>query len=330
MNASRPHVSIIILTYNGLRFVDGLMTSLHDQSYPRDRMEIIVVDNGSSDGTAGHIKHNFPDVECLALNQNLGYSAGNNIGYERARHDLIVFLNQDTLCHRDWLVGLVDRMQSDEHLAACAANIIPTDPADAGRIDLISPVDTLTYCDLSSFGYGRYHRTKIAYTDTRLVSGCAFIIRRGIVDQLGYLFDEQIRMYAEDTDLSLRIMNLGKRVGAVRDAIVFHLHGSDFKPDQAGLRKAARAMLNRAYAFMKNMRLIDFLLFFPLMAMGSGFKISQLNLPGPQKVLMFLPFSIFSASVILVSLFTNISLFFIKTRQSSLVTIKALLRQAGK
>lgn len=328
MNASRPHVSIIILTYNGLRFIDGLVRSLRDQSYPQDRMEIIVVDNGSDDGTADYVKNTFPDIDCLALIQNLGFSAGNNIGYAHARHELIVCLNQDTLCHRGWIEGLVNRMQADRQLAACAANIIPADPADAAGTDLISPVDTLTYCDLSSFGYGRYYRKKIAYTDTVLVSGCAFIIRRDVVDQLGYLFDERIRMYAEDTDLSLRILNLGKRVGAARDAIVFHLHGSDFKTGSAGLRKASRALINRVYAFMKNMRRIDFLLFFPLMFFGGGGKIFELNLRRYWKLLLFFPFSVFSTCLTLTALLINIDLF-IRKPPPKAVSLKRLLRHIG-
>ena len=330
MSARYPNVSIIILTYNGLRFIDGLMTSLRDQSYPRDRMEIIVVDNGSDDGTADYIKTKFPDIDCLALDSNLGYSAGNNVGYAHVRHDLIAFLNQDTLCHRTWLEGLVNRMQFDTQLVACAANIIPADPGDTVRINLSAAIETLTYCDLSSFGYGRYYCKNIAYTDTLLVSGCAFIIRSEIVEQLGYLFDERIRMYAEDTDLSLRIFNLGERVGAVRDAIVFHLHGSDFKPGSAGLRKATRAIMNRVFTFMRNMSKHDFILFFPLMTIGSGGKIFQLNMPIYKKVLMFAPFSIVSASIMVVTLITNIDLLLKKSRQSSLVTLKTLLRQARK
>lgn len=330
MEAGRPQVSIVILTYNGRGFMDGLLTSLRGQSYPRDRMEIIVVDNGSVDGTADYIKDHFPDIDCLALGQNLGYSAGNNRGYARARHDLIIFLNQDTVCHRNWVAGLVERMESDVDLAACAANIIPIEPADAATINLSAMAEFLTYCDLSPFGYGRYHRRKVAYLDTLLVSGCAFIIRRNIIVRLGYLFDEHIRMYAEDTDLSLRILNISKRVGAVQNAVVYHLHGPEENLGLAGVRKAARAIMNRAYAFLKNMNRLDFLLFFPLMAMGSGGKIFQLDLPRFQKILMFLPFSIFSTSVMLVSLLANINLLLTKPRQSSGVTLKKLLRQSGK
>jgi len=326
LNASRPHASIIILTYNGMRFIDGLVASLHDQSYPGDRMEIIVVDNGSGDGTAEYIQNRFPDVECLALDQNLGYSAGNNVGYTHARHELLVFLNQDTLCHHGLIEGLINQMQADEHLAACAANIIPTDPAETTGVELAAPIETLTYCDLAPFGYGRYHQKKAAYTDTLLVSGCAFIIRRAIVAQMGYLFDERIRMYAEDTDLSLRVLNCGKRVGAVRDAIVFHLHGSDNKPGGAGLRKTARALINRVYAFMKNMRRTDFLLFFPLMLVGGSGKIFELNLPWSKKLIFFLPFSILSTSMMLVTLIIHFDRFFRTSPGPAAVGLKMVMK----
>jgi GT2 family glycosyltransferase len=309
----------------------GLILSLLDQTYPANRMEIIVVDNGSRDDTAAYVNANFPDIKCFVLKKNVGFAAGNNIGYTHTKHNFIVFLNQDTICHKGWLKNLVSLMMADNEMAACASNIIPVAPSDAAHINREAPVDTLFFCDLSVFGYGRYRQKKgYTYLSTLLVSGCAFIIRREIVEKLGYLFDSNLWMYAEDTDLSLRILNLGKKIGVVRDSIVFHLHGSDFNIHGAGLQKAARAIMNRVYVFLKNMNRIDFILFMPLMVFGGGGKIFQLNLPLVKKVLFFFPFSLFSAGVMVVALLTHLNLFFKVNLGPSIFTIRTLLRQFGK
>ena len=70
-----------------------------NQSYPQDRMEILVVDNASSDETISIIRQSHPSVKIVALEENIGYAAGNNQALLHASHDLLVFLNQDTICH---------------------------------------------------------------------------------------------------------------------------------------------------------------------------------------------------------------------------------------
>jgi GT2 family glycosyltransferase len=142
---------------------------------------------------------------------------------------------------------------------------------------------------------------KASRKQTLLVSGCAFIIRRETVEQLGYLFDQNIWMYAEDTDLSLRLLRLGKKLCVVRDAVVFHLHGSDFGHDSDSLKKAYGAIHNRVYVYLKNMRPVEFFLFFPIMVMGGGFKLLELRMPHSHKALLFVPFSLFSFAAMMIA-----------------------------
>lgn len=302
-----PPVSIVVLTYNGRKFMRDLMESLADQTYPRHLVEIIIVDNGSQDDTVAFIRKYFPEIICVALSENKGFSAGNNIGYHYASHELIVFLNQDTICHRNWLNGLVHPMLDDRRLAACVSNIIPIDPKKSMQIDRSSPIGKLFYCDLSPFGYGRYQvlRGK-AFVRILLITGCSFIIRRETVNELGYLFDQRFWMYAEDTDLSLRILKSGKTVSAVRNSVVFHLHGSDFSLEERGFKKAYGAIHNRVLVFLKNMRLLEFLLFFPFLVVGGGGKVLELRMSNAQKALFFFPFGLFSFAAMMVALCSNL------------------------
>ena len=119
-----PNVSIIILTFNGSEYIKPLLDSLLNQTYPQERMEILVVDNASNDETLRIIRENFTSVKIIALEKNIGFAAGNNQALLHASHDLLVFLNQDTICHPGFLPSLVNRMEADKTLAACNPNII--------------------------------------------------------------------------------------------------------------------------------------------------------------------------------------------------------------
>jgi GT2 family glycosyltransferase len=186
-------------------------------------------------------------------------------------------------------------MIKDTTLAACNPNIITPDPADFTKIDSLSPPKSLHVCNLSPFGYGqnRMIRGQAIYYP-KLLSGCAFIIRRETISKLGYLFDDQLWMYAEDTDLSLRIHNLGQKTGAIRGSIIFHLHHKNMDIKKTKLLFAAQAIMNRLYVFYKNMRSLEFLIYFPIMLLGGSFKILEFPLTTFKKFLYFLPFSFFS------------------------------------
>lgn len=299
-----PNVSIIILTYNGSQYITSLLDSLYDQSYPRDRMEIIVVDNASTDNTRSIVKNKYPHVKCVALPENIGFAAGNNRGVKYAKYDFLVFLNQDTICHRDWLQGLINIMFEDEKIAACNSNIITTKIGDFREVNRQLSFNSLFYYDLSAYGYGCYRiKTGKRLVFTKLLSGCSFMIRRQIISELGFLYDEQLWMYAEDTDLSLRLHNAGHKFCAVRDSVVFHLHKNEIKFNRDILRLSAKAIMNRVYVFFKNMEPIEFLLFFPLMLFGGVFKIFEFHFSMSKKILFFIPFCLFSILCMFLALF---------------------------
>ena len=200
-------------------------------------------------------------------------------------------------------------------------------------MDRQAELNSLYYCDLSPFGYGRFRKEKKAKcVFTTILSGCSFAIRRETVDELGYLFDEQFWMYAEDTDLSLRIHNLGRRICAVRDSAVFHLHNSSVKIKGDRLNLAARAIMNRVYAFFKNMGVMEFFFFFPILFFGGIFKIFELPMTASRKALLFIPFGLFSMACMLLAL-VNLPKFATKQRlvmQQRRVTEFPILKKVFK
>jgi GT2 family glycosyltransferase len=266
-------------------------------------VEIIVVDNASNDDTAPIVQKNHPNVKLVLLEENVGFAAGNNQGLLHAGHDLLVFLNQDTICHPAFLKSLVNIMLSDKTLAACNPNIITPVPPHRDAINMQTLPISLFVCDLSPFGYGKnriLHGKSIYYQ--KLLSGCAFIIRRETLSKLGYLFDDKIWMYAEDTDLSLRIFNLGQRIGASRDSIIYHLHPTHTKIDRNRLRLAAQAIMNRVHVFFKNMNRLEFMIYLPFLLLGGNFKVLEFSLPPAKKIIYFVPFSLFSMTCMILAL----------------------------
>jgi len=299
-----PNVSIIILTFNGSEYIKPLLDSLLNQTFPQERMEILVVDNASNDETLRIIRENFTSVKIIALEKNIGFAAGNNQALLHASHDLLVFLNQDTICHPGFLPSLVNRMEADKTLAACNPNIITPEVEGFGTIDQDFRLGSLFLCDLVPFGYGqnRIINGKNNFS-AKLLSGCAFIIRRETVTKLVYLFDDQLWMYAEDTDLSLRMHNMALKISAIRDAVVYHLHKSNMNLESGRILTAAGAIKNRVFAFYKNMNGLEFCAFFPFLFFGGAFKIFAFPLTNARKAIYFFPFSLFSMTCMIAALF---------------------------
>ena len=113
LNDDRPWVSVIVVNYNGAHYLPTCLAALKDQTYPADRLEIIVSDNGSTDGSQEFITHNYKDILLLDNRKNLGFASGNNVALQIARGGYIVLLNNDTAPTPTWLENLVDT--ADRH-----------------------------------------------------------------------------------------------------------------------------------------------------------------------------------------------------------------------
>jgi GT2 family glycosyltransferase len=124
MLASVPLVSVIIVNWNGMQYLERCLSSLRNSNYAHQKMEIIVVDNNSSDGSVDFVKKLFPDVSLLELDKNYGFTGGNNRGVKVARGELLVFLNNDTLVDENWLVELVKAANSDKQIGICGSKIM--------------------------------------------------------------------------------------------------------------------------------------------------------------------------------------------------------------
>lgn len=104
-----PFVSIVVLNYNGKAFLDDCLNSIFNIRYHSSLYEVLVVDNASTDGSIEYIRNRFTKVKLFALENNYGFTEGNNIGAKYASGDFIAFLNNDTIVDENWLNELVKK-----------------------------------------------------------------------------------------------------------------------------------------------------------------------------------------------------------------------------
>jgi GT2 family glycosyltransferase len=209
-------VRVVILNWNGRRWLDGCLSALASQTLPPS--EVVIVDNASTDDSVVHLTQRWPSVRVLPLTENVGFAAGNNRGAEGADTEALVFLNNDTEVEPGWLAALVAAAAGDTSRGLVASRIVFMD-----RPDLIdSAGDGYLRC---GGGYKRGHgQPAISFSSSCEVfgaCGAAFLIRRSLFESLGG-FDPSFFMVYEDVDLSYRARLLGARVWYAADAVVRH------------------------------------------------------------------------------------------------------------
>ena len=212
-----PLVSVIVLNYNGLRWLQDCLDAL-DAQVQAPPFEIVLVDNASSDGSAAFVAGRYPHVRVLETGANLGFAAGNNAGARVAQGEWLAFLNNDTAVHTDWLARLYDAVVQHPEFAIATSRIVLMD--DPGVIDSAGD-GYLRAGGAFKHGHGGPAR---AYETSREVfgaCGAAFLIRRAVFHELDG-FDERFFMVYEDVDLSYRARLRGHRVWYAADAIVRH------------------------------------------------------------------------------------------------------------
>lgn len=262
--------SVVVVSYNSLRYLSACLDSICAQMEPDD--ELIVVDNGSTDRSAGFVADNYPGVR-LIRGDNAGYVGGNNRGAAIARGEYLVFLNPDTVLEPGALRALVAPLAGSSVFALATACIVYMD-----RPDVVNACGNtiqytgLTYC--RGANQPREHYRRMIEVDA--VSGAAFAIRRSLFEELGG-FDERFFMYVEDTDLSLRARLAGHRCLYVPDAVVRH----DYRPSYSP-HKAFYLDRNRHLMLLKNLRRSTYLHMLPALALAELVTWGFLLLNGPR------------------------------------------------
>jgi N-acetylglucosaminyl-diphospho-decaprenol L-rhamnosyltransferase len=212
-----PFATIIILNYNGKPWLAGCLEAIAAQR-GAPPFETLVVDNGSSDGSAAFVHDGWPAVRVLETGSNLGFAEGNNAGARDARGDWLVFLNNDTAPDAGWLAALTAEAAAHPEYDLVTSRVVFMD--DPSIVD--SAGDGYFRAG-GAFKHG-YGAPAAAFAQSREVfgaCGAAFMIRRSEFERLGG-FDARFFMNFEDVDLSYRARLAGLRVWYAAPAVVRH------------------------------------------------------------------------------------------------------------
>jgi len=221
-NAPRSvRVSVIIPNWNGLELLRPCLAMLRRQTYPD--YEVIVVDNGSTDGSVRVLRQEYPEVRVLALSENSGYSGGCNAGIRAAQGELLVMLNNDTEVESDWLRALVDAMGRHPEAGTCASRIMIYD-----KPHVLHSAGDLYRLDGTADSRGVWTLYNSPYDkESYVFGGCGAAVsyRREMLEEVG-VFEEKFFMYCEDVDLSWRAQLAGWKCVYVPQAVLYHHHGA--------------------------------------------------------------------------------------------------------
>ncbi len=228
MNSERqPLVSIVIPHWNHREVLVECLDSLSRTRYTP--VEILLVDNASSDDSVQYVRTHFPDVRIIQNDQNLGFAGGCNRGIERARGKYVVILNNDTTQHPDWLSILVRFMEQQPAVGLAQPKLINS--TDSTLFDYSGAAGG--FMDKYAFPFARgrmfdqVERDHGQYDDVAQIfwaSGTACIICRKVFEQVG-LFDETFFAHMEEIDLNWRAQLAGWDIAAVPKAVVYHHSG---------------------------------------------------------------------------------------------------------
>lgn len=258
-DSGRPQLSIIIVIYNGRRYLKPCLDALKDQV--GDGAEVIVVDNASTDNSDDLVAAQFPCVRLMRNETNRGFAAACNQGARVASGEILVFLNQDTKVKEGWLIGLVGPL-AEPSIGLTTSKVLQMSHPD--RIHLAG--QDVHYTGLV-FGRGfQAPAVGLASADViNAVGGASFAIRRALWEALGG-FDEAFFMYYEETDLSWRAQLWGYHCHYAPASVVLH----DYRDRGPSYNELYHSMRNRVLMTLKNWRWPTLLLLAPGLLLTEG------------------------------------------------------------
>jgi len=218
--AGWPRVGIVVLNWNRPDHTIACLTSLRELDYPS--YEVVVVDNGSADGSPTAIRRLFPGVSVVENGRNLGFAAGSNVGIvllARRGVDYVLLLNDDAEVATDLLGALVEVAEADPSTGILGPTIYYYGPATViwsagGSIDARGRARHLRLGELGDAGLKPVQ-------DVDYVTGCALLVRREVVERVGAL-DERFFAYYEEAEWCARARRAGFRVVYVPRARAWH------------------------------------------------------------------------------------------------------------
>ena len=226
-------LSIVIICWNDLKVIADCLRSIVERTHSTD-FEIIVSDNGSTDGSIEFIRKNYPQVQVIENGANLGFARGNNVGIRASKGEYVLILNPDTYVHEGTLDRWIEFARRNPGAGAFGCRVLNPDgsyqqsarPFPTVRGQLVAALYLRSLAYISDFfasdvyvgSKGEIERT----IDWQ--SGCCVMVRGTLLKQLGG-FDEQFFYHYEEVDLCRRVWNAGYSIVYTPEVSITHLGG---------------------------------------------------------------------------------------------------------
>lgn len=259
-------IFVLILNWNGKEDTLACLESLKASEGEVGRM--VVVDNGSTDGSVEAIKRRFPQVTLIENQRNLGFCAGNNVGMriflQEERYPYLLLLNNDTLVAPSALKVLAAAF-SEEGVGAVVPKIYY---ADSQRLWYAGGGIDWKQGSATHYGHGRKDEQHFdRRREVSFATACAVLLKREVLEKVG-LFDERYFIYGEDVDLSIRLAKAGYRILYLPEAVVWHKVGVSVIAQEGVQFIWYQMTRNRLLTMSKHARWrewLPFLFYFPLL-----------------------------------------------------------------
>jgi len=236
-----PYCSVLVLNWNGKKWLNDCFRSLRKINYPKSRYEVIMIDNASSDDSVAYVKKKFPWVKICKLDKNYGFDEGYNMGIEKskAKGDYLVILNNDTEVEKDWLIEMVEVAEKDKSIGVCGSKIVDERLGEVGE------------------GYMSLLGVPIQKAGDNVkecfwISDCSALIRRVVKDKMGKIYDDDFFIYFEEIDVCWRARLLGYKVVFVPKSVVYHKGAAT--ASRVGWIMKFYHYRNKIWTFRKNTR----------------------------------------------------------------------------
>ncbi len=252
-DSSGCRVIVVVLTWNSCDVTADCLHSLRRSRFAA--FHLVVVDNGSTDGTAGRLRQMFPEVTVLETGRNLGFTGGMNTGLRwmlSTAADHAVLLNNDTIVDPEALGALVAALDAEPDVAVACPKIYFWDAPQVlwfagGRLSLWTGIGVNV--GRRETDRGQYDRRR----DITFANGCVLALRRATIERVG-LLDESLFAYAEDTDYSLRVRARGGRLVYVPAARIWHREGFASKTNLGNPKRIYYGTRNQLRVFARHAR----------------------------------------------------------------------------
>ena len=240
-------ISAIVVNWNGKEVLSGCLRSLLDQDC--EDFEILVVDNGSKDGSQALVKKEFPAVKLIENETNIGFGPAVNKGLEKAEGDYLIFLNNDLALQPDCLRQLAKLLDSDPTVGAAIPKILyyssseKNTSRETARINSYGVLVNYTGIACPNL-IDQFDQSNLPLTES--ACGGIFMFPREVYEKVGG-FDDDLFLYHEDHDLSWRIRMMGWKLMVVPDSVCYHHYNFN-----KGVLKFYQSEKNRLYILLKN------------------------------------------------------------------------------